>query len=152
MSTKAMIDEIYVRYGDDIVKTVEKEGNLKAAFDYGITVKDVKKICRMFGGAKNEVGDIPREVLDEWRREFELCKSVKSIGDSWGCSPQVVRDALENDGVDTHGNLGNSGNDMDRAKKLALKGMSFGEIVDKTGITEAGIWLAVNMEGDCVRN
>lgn len=147
MSSKEFVDETYMKFGDAIKKRAQEEGNIQAAYDFGITVKDVKQICRMLGGCSHELGNIPREVIDEWKREFELCKSVRSIGNAWGCSPQAVRDALEGCGVHTYGNHGNTGNSMDVARKLALKGRPFKEITEQTGITEAGIWFAVNMEG-----
>lgn len=146
MSSKEFIDQTYIKFGEEIKKRADEKGNVQAAYDFGITVKDVKQICRMLGGCNNEVGEIPQDVINEWLREFELCKSVRSIGNAWGCTPQIVRDTLEAEGVYTYGNHGNTGNSMDVARKLALKGRPFKEITEQTGITEAGIWLAVNME------
>ena len=137
------IAQIKNTYGDEIKNMVKDFGPCYAAYELGLSVKDVKLVCTMLKIDGRRNGVIPDDMVNEWEREFTLCGSVKNIAHDWGVAPQTVRDALEERGINTRGVKKNE-NAMDKARLMFNKYKTpIYTIMQETGLTFAGTMLAI---------
>lgn len=137
------IRQLKEEYGDSIKGLVKIYGPCYAAYELGLTVKDIKLVCTMLKIDGRRNGVIPSGMIEEWKREFELCGSVKNIANDWGVSPQTVRSSLEAFGVDTTSQKKVNHNSMDKARKMFGDGLSVDMIMKSTGLTHAGVMYAL---------